>query len=125
MAEMSESALVSAMAAAGVPPGMWNGFVQFILRGRPGGHFLNAVLSNDLKEACNRADDQNKHRLYEMMCFLYNNAPMVCFGSPEKFENWCKIGGWEGFMKEALGEVPDHGGDDVSAKQAADGEGQD
>lgn len=47
-----------------------------------------AVLSNDLKEACGRADSFNRRILFEIVVWLYNNAPITCWGSPEKVDAW-------------------------------------
>jgi hypothetical protein len=52
------------------------------------GGFLNAVLSNDLTEACSRADEDMKYKLYDVIFWLYNEAPSVCWGSPEKVGAW-------------------------------------
>lgn len=52
------------------------------------GHFLCAVLSNDLKEAVNRADDTNINALPIYVAYLYNHAPSKCWGSTEKVNKW-------------------------------------
>ena len=52
------------------------------------GHFLTAVLCNDLHEACRRADDENRHLLFEYVCYLHNECPSTCWGSKEKFKTW-------------------------------------
>jgi hypothetical protein len=54
----------------------------------PTGGFLEAVLSNDLKEACGRADENNQRVLPEIVAFLYNEAPGTCWGSPERVKQW-------------------------------------
>jgi len=54
----------------------------------PAGGFLSAVLSNDLTEACGRADMRNQIRLHEIVSYIYNNLPMLCWGSPEKVDAW-------------------------------------
>ncbi len=54
----------------------------------PTGSFLRAVLENDLKEACGRADMINKHRLFEIVSICYNDLPGNCWGSPEKVRAW-------------------------------------
>lgn len=50
--------------------------------------FLQAVLTNDLREACGRADDDNLRNLPAFVAFLYNKAPSACWGSPEKVAAW-------------------------------------
>lgn len=53
----------------------------------PGG-FLYAVLCNDLMGACGNADMINLHLLPIYARFLYNEAPIGSFGSPEKVANY-------------------------------------
>lgn len=52
------------------------------------GSFMTAVLSNDLKEACARADFYNQDKLYDIVRWLYNEAPSTSWGSPEKVNKW-------------------------------------
>ena len=54
----------------------------------PTGGFLYAVLSNDLTEACAHADMRNLRQLPEIVTYIYNNLPSICWGSPEKVESW-------------------------------------
>lgn len=54
----------------------------------PPGSFLYAVLTNDLKEALVRADDINVHCLRDIVLYLYNDTPAICWGSPEKVKKW-------------------------------------
>lgn len=56
----------------------------------PTGGFLEAVLSNDLREACGRADENNQRVLPELVAYLYNEAPSSCWGSREKVVAWLK-----------------------------------
>lgn len=53
----------------------------------PGG-FLTAVLENNLKEACARADSYNRATLFEIVEYCYMNIPAPCWGSPEKVRAW-------------------------------------
>jgi hypothetical protein len=78
---------------APIPERMRHGLKLYIEQGVPPGHFLSAVLSNDLREAVGRADDENVRLLPEYIRFLYNNVPQRCWGSREKFDNWVKSGG--------------------------------
>lgn len=52
------------------------------------GSFLGAVLSNDLKQAVSRADEENKLALVEIVYWLHNRAPSYCWGSVELFKNY-------------------------------------
>lgn len=62
--------------------------VDYVLDGADPGSFLYAVLTNDLKEACARADLENQRRLFDIMNFLYNCCPSGCFGSVAKVNYW-------------------------------------
>jgi hypothetical protein len=57
---------------------------------RPTGDFLHAVLTNDLMEACCRADSQNRYLIFDIVNWLYNRAPAQCWGSVEKVERWLR-----------------------------------
>ena len=71
-----------------IPPYMHEGIVEYIFKRRPIGSFLYAVLTNNLREACNRADNSNKYLLYQYIFFFYNYAPMACWGSEEMVDAW-------------------------------------
>lgn len=53
----------------------------------PGG-FLRSVLENDLFRAMGSADHINRHRLWEICRYIYNELPANCWGSPEIVNNW-------------------------------------
>jgi len=57
---------------------------------RPG-HFLSAVLSNDLMGAMGRADLQSRIQLHDICTFVYNHVPMCACGSKESFEKWLNM----------------------------------
>lgn len=78
---------------SGVPEYMHDGYVLYLLHGIPPGHFLTAVLSNDLREACARADETNQRTLYRHVAFLWNHAPASCWGSEERVMDWVKQAG--------------------------------
>lgn len=73
-----------------LPEHIRDGLENYIEHHRAVGHFLTAVLSNDLLEACARADQTNRYRLFDIVDWLYNEAPSVCWGSPEKVGAWLK-----------------------------------
>lgn len=75
-----------------IPPGLWNGLREYITNGRPTGLFLEAVISNDLKEACQRADLTNRNFLFNLVSFLYDVAPAGCWGSRENYSAWVQRG---------------------------------
>lgn len=72
----------------GVPSHTAPGLARYIVDRTPPGDFLRAVLSNDLKMAFGKADGTNQRYLFHIVNFLYNAAPMACWGSPEKYQDW-------------------------------------
>lgn len=82
-----------------IPPYMRRGMERWIDRGCVPGSFLQAVLRNDLSEACSRADDNNRVVLPDYMTFLVSYAPAGCFGSPENVKEWAADGGLQGLSK--------------------------
>lgn len=70
------------------PNGSGEAFKRYIEDRCPMGSFLNAVLENDLTQACSRADHINKHLIWEYVNWLYNNAPADCWGSIERVQYW-------------------------------------
>lgn len=79
-----------------IPPNMMRGLIRYINKGIRPGQFLQAVLENDLSEACNRGDDLNLTNLPAYIGYLYNKAPCYCWGSPEKVTAWIEQGGLQG-----------------------------
>lgn len=61
---------------------------DYIEKGWQPGHFLSAVIKNDLREAVGRADNTNIQHLADWVIWFYNEAPGSCWGSPEKFQSW-------------------------------------
>lgn len=55
---------------------------------QPVGDFLRAVLCNNFKEACARADVVNLCILPVYATWLYNEAPAACWGSLSKVDAW-------------------------------------
>lgn len=71
-----------------IPERMMGGIRRWIENGIPPGHFLGAVLANDLAEACGRADDESLANLPAYVAYLYNEAPSACHGSPIAVRAW-------------------------------------
>lgn len=61
---------------------------DYLNAGRQPGGFLTAVICNDLKAACSRADEVNLAALPAIVAFLYNEAPAAAWGSREKMDAW-------------------------------------
>lgn len=71
-----------------IPPHMMESLRDYIDQGVPPGDFLLAVLTNNLSEACGRADDINIQLLPVYSAWLYNEAPAGCWGSPDQVLAW-------------------------------------
>lgn len=71
-----------------LPDHMKKAVKNYLEEGIPPGHFLTAVLCNDLKEAIARADDINILALPNIVSWFYNNAPKACWGSEDNFNSW-------------------------------------
>ncbi len=71
-----------------IPQRILDGLSRYIKDHIPTGHFLHAVLTNDLTEAVGRADDECILALPAIVKWLYNEAPGTCWGSPEKVKQW-------------------------------------
>jgi hypothetical protein len=76
-----------------VPEHLRGGLERYINRGIQPGHFLTAVLENNLMEAMGRSDETSRDGLFGLCGWLYNEAPCGCHGSPEKVRKWIKSKG--------------------------------
>lgn len=85
-----------------VPVHMRGSLERYFDHGIDPGSFMTAVLSNDLKESFGRADDINRERLFDIVSFLYQSAPIPAWGSPEVVRDWCKAGGLNGMKAKAI-----------------------
>ena len=85
-----------------IPDRMIGGLIRYINEGVVPGGFLLAVLDNDLREACGRADSENLSLLPAYVAFLYNEAPAGCSGSPGKVAAWVDAGGLVGMKREPM-----------------------
>jgi len=75
-----------------LPEHMHQPIVRYVLHHLRPGHFLSAVLSNDLVGAVGRADDANVAVLKGWVQFLYNceEVPGDCWGSPRHVDEWLR-----------------------------------
>ncbi len=71
-----------------VPPGMHRAITDWVLDHHLPGHFLTAVLENNLCEAVGRADEENILALQNWVRLLYNYTPGCCWGSVRKVRTW-------------------------------------
>lgn len=79
---------------------MIGGIKRYVERGIPPGHFLTALLSNDLQKAVARADEENAAALVAWVKFIYLELPGGCHGSPERVKDWIEQRGLEGLELE-------------------------
>lgn len=66
--------------------------IDYLRYGLPPGSFLQAVLSNDLREACRRADEESRYALFDFVFVLYNHAPLDAWGSATEVKAWIERG---------------------------------
>ena len=74
----------------GVPEHDIDGLYMYVVHGVPLGSFLEAVVSNNLRDAFSMADHINQQFLKEIVSFLYNEFPSASWGSRERYEGWIK-----------------------------------
>ena len=73
-----------------IRPDMLGAIRRYIDQRIPPGDFLSAIIDNDLKGAVSRADDENMANLPAFVAYFYHEAPMLCWGSPEKRQAWLR-----------------------------------
>ena len=78
---------------SGLPEHIRGGVQRYIEHGIQPGDFLEAVICNNLKESFKRADNTNIRRMFDIVYFFYNEAPINCWGSPERMKQWMEQGG--------------------------------
>lgn len=72
------------------------GLLDYIMKGQETGDFLYAILTNDLRRSCERADEINKHAIFNYVQFLYSYAPARCWGDKMAVQDWIERGGIAG-----------------------------
>jgi hypothetical protein len=71
-----------------VPEGLRDGLRMYLDEHVRVGHFLTAVLSNDLAEAFARADLNSRVGLFDIVSYLHNYAPAPAWGGKRQVELW-------------------------------------
>ena len=74
-----------------IPERMMGGIQRYVEQHIPPGDFLSAVISNNLREAYGRADEENLANLPAYVAYFYNEAPSNCWGSPERLREWLAL----------------------------------
>lgn len=75
-----------------IPAHMRKGLANYVRFGQPPGNFLLAILTNNLREACARADEENRGALFQYVYVLTNYAPAGCWGDVESVKAWIEQG---------------------------------
>lgn len=60
--------------------------IRYVEYGEPTGDFLRAFLSNNLFMTFTHHDGLTD--LNDLFRWLYNDAPLGCWGSPEQYDSW-------------------------------------
>jgi len=71
-----------------IPPLILESMQAYVEHKQPVGSFLEAVLTNNLKEAVARADPECEAALGDIVMWFYWEAPSTCWGSVEKVRAW-------------------------------------
>lgn len=71
-----------------IPDHMMRALRRYIDHHIPVGDFLEAVISNDLSGAVARADGDNMALIPTYVCWLYNEAPALCWGNARRYDEW-------------------------------------
>lgn len=86
-----------------IPAATMEALDAYIRYGQHPGGFLEAVLTNDLYRAVERADDRNKPAIVSLVLYLYNKVPSGAHGSYERFASWRNDGGLTGREARSAG----------------------
>lgn len=73
---------------AGVPDHLIEGLAAYAVDRRPTGGYLEAVLSNDLSAALQRADRKSLSGLIPTVHFVVRHLPAECHGSRARVHEW-------------------------------------
>lgn len=87
---------------AKIPAFVQNSLLAWVNEGRGGGHFITAILENDLKNVFARGDEENVAELRNIVMWLYNRSPMICWGDPERVKVWAGHRGLKGLNDKIL-----------------------
>ena len=77
--------LIEKMKERRVPEELRKELYLYLMHGRRPGHFLKAVLTNDLQGAVGRADDATMRGLGALVMFIYNEVPIAA----KDVDTWC------------------------------------
>ncbi len=84
-----------------LPEYMAGGVERYVIHGVMPGDFLTALFQNDLKEAFNRADEDNTRAMRNWVMFMINYMPSESQGSVKKVAEWTGLARQEDATEEA------------------------
>jgi len=65
---------------------------RYVSSGLDPGDFVQAILSNDLMEACKRADENNLKAIVAIAQHVYSHVPRNCYGTKTIVRLWIELG---------------------------------
>jgi hypothetical protein len=71
-----------------LPESLRDGMQRYFRDGTRPGHFLTAVLENDLFGAVMRSDPNNLNEIPAIVKWLYNEVPLEAYGSTLRVNAW-------------------------------------
>ena len=71
-----------------IPKNIYDGIKNYVENRIPTGHFVTAVLENNLSEALAYADPISLAHLKTIAQFIFNDIPSPAWGSPEAVTKW-------------------------------------
>lgn len=80
-----------------IPEHMLDGVRNYVEHGLPPGGFMSAIFENNFVEATKRADEGNSQALWHW-AYVLNWAPIGCWGSAAKVDEWIEGGGLRGLL---------------------------
>jgi hypothetical protein len=71
-----------------IPENLRGGLRRYLDAHIQPGHFLTAVLVNDLREAMGRADAVTRTGIFDVVSYLHNFAPSIAWGDAAAVKRW-------------------------------------
>lgn len=74
-----------------IQPHLLGAIERYVFKAIPPGDFLTACFENDLRKAVMYADDTSSRNLKNIVKYIFNYTPSICWGSPESVRNWYEM----------------------------------
>jgi hypothetical protein len=97
MQHLTAAAIALTAKRNGIPEHLIEGLSRYVTHGYRPGHFLSAVLENDLMEAMRRGDLDSRAGLFALCSVIDNDLPAACHGSVKRVAAWIETGGTRHF----------------------------